>query len=235
MVASTSECMAEELKKVVKSTELKIEITPFGVDLKLFTPSSDLKKQNKAILIGTIKTLKEIYRIEDLVLAVAELFKLLEDDEELAKRIRVEIYGDGEQKPKLQELVKKLELENVVTLKGKIPNARVPEALEKFDVFCATSEKESFGVAIVEAMAMEVPVVVTDAEGFKEVVINHRTGLVVEKRNVHAIAEALKKLIVDKKLRNEYANAGRKRVEDLYDWEKNVDRMEKIYSRLKAM
>ena len=55
---------------------------------------------------------------------------------------------------------------------GKIPNEKVPEALNKLDIFCVTSilNSESFGVAVVEAMACEVPVVATDVDGFREVV-----------------------------------------------------------------
>ena len=68
--------------------------------------------------------------------------------EEICKQLQVEIYGDGPQKEELEKLIQELSLENVIYLKGQIPNKDVPQVLSQFDVFCATSFKESFGVAV---------------------------------------------------------------------------------------
>ena len=146
----------------------------------------------------------------------------------------MEIYGDGPQKEELEKLIQELSLENVVYLKGQIPNKDVPQVLSQFDVFCATSFKESFGVAVVEAMAMSLPVVVTDTDGFKEVVADGENGYIVPIGNEKAIALKLQELIIDRKKRECMGKAGRKRVEELYDWEKNVDTMEKLYDEVRV-
>ena len=144
------------------------------------------------------------------------------------------IDGDGPQKEELEKLIQELSLENVVYLKGQIPNKDVPQVLSQFDVFCATSFKESFGVAVVEAMAMSLPVVVTDTDGFKEVVADGENGYIVPIGNEKAIALKLQELIIDRKKRECMGKAGRKRVEELYDWEKNVDTMEKLYEEVRV-
>lgn len=235
MLASTSECMANQLRKVLEKPTLEIGITPFGVDLERFRIEETLKREDETILIGNIKTLEPVYRIGDLINATRVLKDSLENKQlsDISNRIRVHIYGDGKLRGELEQLIVKLSLENTVYLKGRIPNAEVPKILKEFDIFCATSEKESFGVSVVEAMAMEVPVVVSDAEGFKEVIEDGKTGFVVSSGGIETIAEKLERLILDTDLRRTLGKAGRKRVEKLYDWEKNVDAMEKLYKQLR--
>lgn len=237
MLASTSECMAQQLRRVLEKPDLDVKITPFGVNLELFSEKTSIEMSADEIVIGNIKTLKQVYRIEDLVKAIDLLLQKLREEgkKDVADKIRVHIYGDGDLREEIKKLIVSLSLEQVIFLKGRIPNTAVPETLQQFDIFCATSEKESFGVAVVEAMAMARPVVVTDAEGFREVAEDGVTGFVVQKRNVEAIAEGLKQLILDEDMRKRFGQAGRQRVETLYDWEKNVSTMEILYEQLKGL
>lgn len=237
ILASTSECMANQLRKVLEKPTLEIGITPFGVDLERFKMEGVPMKEDGTILIGNIKTLEPVYRIEDLINATRVLKNNLENKQlsDISNKIRVHIYGDGRLRGELEQLICKLSLEDTVYLKGRIPNEDVPDILNKFDVFCATSEKESFGVSVVEAMAMEIPVVVSDAEGFKEVVEDTKNGFVVPCGNIKVIAEKLERLVLDVRLREQFGKEGRKRVEKLYEWEKNVDTMEKLYKQLREL
>ncbi|NMR96591.1 glycosyltransferase family 4 protein, partial [Vibrio parahaemolyticus] len=152
---------------------------------------------------GIIKTLSPKYGIDDFIKAISILREKLinEGKPEVALKIQGKIYGDGEQKLELEQMISKLELDNIVSLEGKIPYNQVPSVLNEFDIFCATSISESFGVAVVEAMATELPVVATDALGFKEVVDDGITGLIARRKSPQEIACALKKLILDKSLR----------------------------------
>lgn len=229
MLASTSECMAQQLRNVMKNPHLQIVITPFGVNLERFIPDENKEKRKNEIFIGNVKALEAVYRIDDLIKAIAILKK-----RRLNVNLKVFIYGEGKQRSELEELIQQLQLEEEVFLKGKIPNSDVPNALRGLDIFCATSEKESFGVAVIEAMAMRKPVVASDAEGFQEVMEHNKTGFIVEKRNVKAIADKLEQLVLDKNLRQSFGQAGRRRVEILYDWEKNVDVMEDLYKQLRG-
>lgn len=233
-LASTSECMALQLKKVMKSENLKVEVTPFGIDLTLFDASKYKKeKQENVITIGIVKSLEKVYCIDDLILAVKYVLSNIEDEKKDSKfDIKLKIYGEGSQKETLQQLVQDLRIENHVDFCGRVNNQKVPDVLSEFDVFCATSKRESFGVAVIEAMAMELPVVVTDADGFKEVVGTDNNGIIVKKENPNDIARGIEKLILSKALREELGKNGRKRVEAYYDWNKNVDKMEEIYKSM---
>lgn len=234
-IASTSNSMARQVKKLLNSDTQNIEITPFGIDIEKFSPI-DGDNGCESITIGIIKTLAPKYGIDDFIEAIKILIDNLykKGEYEKAEKIIAKIYGDGKQKNELQNLINKLKLENVVSLEGRIPNTEVPLVLSDFDIFCATSvlDSESFGVAVVEAMAMKLPVVATDVSGFKEVVIDGKTGIIVERKCPDKIAEALQTLISNIQLRKDYGTNGRKRVETLYNWENNVTKMLEIYERL---
>ena len=156
---------------------------------------------------------------------------LMNVNKELFTKIHCDIYGDGSQKKELQLLINKLNLQNTVKLKGYIDNSLVPKVLSEMDIFCVTSISESFGVAAVEAQSMEVPVVATDADGFKEVVDDGVTGIIVKKKNPKSIAEGLMKLVLDKYLRQRMGKNGRKRIREKFDIEVNVLQMENAYKR----
>lgn len=233
-LASTSNCMANQLRKVMGNSNLEVAVTPFGVDTEKFSRKYSNSKKNLDFVIGNIKMLKPKYGVKEIILAVDKIVKDRDFVEQAGINIRFKIYGDGEQKKELYQIVKERNLEETVEFLGKIPNDKVPDALNGFDVFCAFSQldSESFGVAVVEAMAMEVPVVVSDVDGFKEVVDDSVTGFIVPRDDIEGCAEALKKLILDSDLRDRIGKAGRKRVLNFYDWKKNVDLMEDLYCKV---
>lgn len=229
-IASTSYCMADQVRKLLGQKSFPIEIIPFGVDIEKFSRKS-VKEDNGRICIGNIKSLEPIYGIADLIEAIGILRKNLESKglAEVSKKIIVQIYGDGGQKDEISKLIKQLQLTDTVELKGKIPNSKVPEALEMMDIFCVTSRNESFGVSTVEAMAMGLPVVATDVDGFREVVDDGNTGIIVARKNPFAIADGLEKLVLDEELRYLMGTNGIRRVMQFYNWDKNVDIMLKVY------
>lgn len=93
-------------------------------------------------------------------------------------------------------------------------------------------DSESFGVAAVEAMACGIPVIASDADGFKEVIEDGITGILVPKGDIDAIAESMYKLMHNDKLRKQMGQAGVQHVKKLYDWDNNVNNMEEIYYKM---
>lgn len=226
-IASTSIKMKEELLRQYSDIDKKIYITPFGVDTDKFK-KINLQRKSNEFRIGIVKTLKPKYGIADLILA----FSKLKNNMNSKLNIKLYIYGDGEQRAELEELIKKLNLDKDVFLEGKIKNDLVPQVLNSLDLFCATSilDSESFGVAVVEAMACELPVIVTNVDGFSEVVTNNETGIIVPRHNIEAIAEAMEKLIYDSDQRTKMGKFARKRVLENYSWKENVKYMISVYN-----
>jgi glycosyltransferase involved in cell wall biosynthesis len=231
-IASTSYSMAAQVENIM-GKKMDITITPFGVDTKLFRP---IKIKKRDFTFGVVKTLSKKYGIEYIIKAFKILLDRIEA-ENLSVEPKLEIYGKGNLEGELKELTKELDISDRVIFNGYIPNVNVPEAINAMDVFClgSESESESFGVAAVEAMACEVPVIATNVSGFKEVVVNGKTGIIVPKKDETSMAEAMYKLMRDSELREKMGEGGRRRVLELYDWEKNVDIMEDIYMQYKVL
>jgi glycosyltransferase involved in cell wall biosynthesis len=110
---------------------------------------------------------------------------------------------------------------------GPVPHAEVAGWLNRMDIYVAVSrlDSESFGVAVLEASACALPVVVSDAGGLPEVVVHNETGLVVPREDPASLAQALERLVADADLRRAFGAAGRKRVRQHYEWTRSVDRM----------
>jgi len=231
-VCSTSYAMARKVKKL--GVDIKnLHVTPFGVDSKVFALRENVKKNVSDITIGTVKSLSNKYGIDILIRAFSTAKKLVsEKNSEMASRMRLLIVGGGEQHRELQSLVKKLKLEKLTTFVGPIPHSDVPKYLHKLDIYLALSRSESFGVAVLEASACELPVIVSDVGGLPEVVKDDVTGLIVASENVEQAAKAIVKLVLDIQLRKNLGTAGRVYVSEHYDWQLNVDQMEKIYSKI---
>jgi glycosyltransferase involved in cell wall biosynthesis len=218
--------MAEETKKYTLKDVL---VTPFGVDLNLFNSYVKENSEEKKIVIGTIKALEIKYGIEYLIKAY-HIVKIKYPEKEL----KLLIVGEGNKKEDYEKLVIELGLQNDVEFTGKISFDKVPFYHNMIDIFVSVSvlDSESFGVAIVESSATEKPVVVSNVGGLPEVVEDGVTGFVVAPKDAVATANAIEKLIFDKKLRQLMGKAGRKRVESLYNWERNVEQMVEIYYKI---
>ena len=224
-IASTSFAMAEEARKVLGQPNKEITVTPFGVDINRFTPPENHVNNNRPI-IGIVKYLEPIYDIPLLIKAFAIVCEKRE------VRPLLHIYGGGKLLDELKELANSLGIGKDVVFFGTIHNAQIAKALQSFDIFVNCSVKESFGVAIVEAMSCGLPVVATDTAGYKEVVDDGVTGYILKDRKPETMAEKILELLGDSNLRASMGRAGRERVLELYDWEKNITIMETLYKKV---
>lgn len=226
-IASTSRVMKQQVKRLVM-LEKEIFVTPFGVDTTIFYPTP--KRNKETITIGIIKTIDEKYGQIYLVKAFNILIKQLKSlgFNDTAKKLRLEIVGDGPQRLAVQRLVAELRIEDCVTIYGQVSHSEVPNYLNKMDIACfpSTHESESYGVAAVEASACGLPVVVSNIGGLPEVVEDGKTGFLCEPKNPNDLAEKLYELVINPELRQKMGKAGRDFVLANYDWQENLRRME---------
>lgn len=120
------------------------------------------------------------------------------------------IIGDGEEKEKLQILIKQHGLEGRVHLLGFLPNAA--QYLPSFDCFLLSSVKEGLPYVILEAGLASLPVITTVIGGIPEIIDDTKTGLLFPPRDVDALARAIKWMIENPERRADLGTALYKRV-----------------------
>jgi len=228
-IASTSEAMAAHVKRLEKSIS-SVSVTPFGVDTKMFSPLAEAVSRDGNVVIGTVKTLDRKYGVDLLVKSFA---RLLADPEvmeaALSDSLTLRIVGDGPERPALEALAISERVAHRTQFIGAVSHSTVPRELRRLDIYVAASRFESFGVAVVEASACGLPVVVSDVAGLAEVVLHGQTGLVVERENIDALTDSIRSLVVDPGLRARLAAQGRSHVVSTYDWADCVTRMTEAY------
>ena len=108
----------------------------------------------------------------------------------------------------------------------------MPDLYQAMDLFVYPAYAEAFGMVLIEAMASGLPVISTDCDGVPEIVVHGRTGDLVPPRNADLLTEAVLALLEDRSKLLRYGAAGKQRVLELFDLEKNVDRIEVLYKNL---
>ncbi len=229
-VCSTSEVMAVVTQELCPGLR-HLTVVPFGVELARFSQRAEHSAESDQVIVGTVKSLYPKYGIDILINAFAEAkSQLLEMDGGKAPQLKLLIVGGGPEMQTLAELAQSRGID-ASALVGPVPHTQVPEMMQQLDIYVAVSraDSESFGVAVVEASATCLPVVVSNVGGLPEVVEAGITGIIVPRENVPETAAAIMKLALDPALRTRMGHAGRQRVEERYDWTKNADQMEEIY------
>ncbi len=100
------------------------------------------------------------------------------------------------------------------------------------DLFVLPSYREGFGISIIEASAMELPVITSDCVGCREAALDGETGILVPVKNVEQLTAAINKLVADPELCARLGQRGRQRVEEVFDQRKFWPALEAIYRGL---
>lgn len=144
-------------------------------------------------------------------------------------RFRLLLVGDGELRGRYQTLCKKLGIEDRVEFLGYRND--VPEILAMTDLSVLTSVKEGVPRAIIESMAMGIPVVATRVSGNREAVRHGESGFLVELDDVASFADTLERLITDPDLRTRIGTRARTIAEQEYDESSIVESLHRVYAK----
>jgi glycosyltransferase involved in cell wall biosynthesis len=146
--------------------------------------------------------------------------------------VRYIIVGSGPYLDKLKKRVRLKKVDKKVIFTGKVPFDDIPRYFAACNVFVlpSISRLEAFGLVILEAMASSKPVIVSNIPGVTEVVAEDVQGLHVEPMNAEDLAEKINILLSDEQMQRRMGDAGRKKVEEEYTWDKVVGQIEEVYS-----
>ncbi len=217
-------------KNVVTYTrvpEHRVEIVPLGIDLYQFNPTkysgSAARKAfglpSKGKLIGVMGRLDPQKGQEVLLRAVPALVKK-------HSNLHIVVAGDetaGESgyRSYLQNLCRALSIEPRVTF---LPFTRdVPRFMSALDAFVLPSYAETYGLVVIEAMAMGCPVIATNAGGVPEIIEHERTGLLVSPRDDRGLADAVDRILSNSTLRTRIVRAARSKAVNRYDFNFTVE------------
>lgn len=156
----------------------KIIVIPYGFNSDAFVKNYRRKiaVMSQNYLIGTLARLS----VEKDLPTLIKAFKILQTSN-LKNTYKLRIFGEGEFRNKIEDLIKSLNLEKDVQLMGKSMNPA--EELSKLDLFVLPSKFEGFGLVLLEAMAFNIPIIASNISTAKEVLGEDGAGVFFEQGN----------------------------------------------------
>jgi len=223
IVTCVSKSLMEDTREFFGITK-EIKVIPNFIDIDKYDKKHNLCERNMIAdgdekIIVHVSNFRPLKRIKD----VLEIFKKI-NEKINSKLIMV---GDGPDKKKAKEFLRKHNLKNKVIFLGK--TNQVDEILCSSDLFLLPSEKESFGLAALEAMALKVPVISSNAGGLKDLNINGNSGYTSDVGDIDSMAQNAIKILTDSSLEKKYRTQAFENAKK-YDIKKVIPLYEKIYN-----
>ena len=224
VVTAVSHSLIEETYEVVNTQkEIKTvynfidERVYFQRDMSQLRKEYGIQKEEKVLI--HISNFRKVKRVQDVVQSFALIVK--------QAKVKLLLVGDGPEFCTIVQLVKNLGIEDHVLFLGKQDN--VAELLAMSDVMLLLSEKESFGLVLLEAMACGVPCIGTRIGGIPEVIQHGETGYICELGDVEGVAQQAIQLLQDDTLHAKMAKRSMQVAYEQFGSEKIVSQYEAIY------
>lgn len=142
------------------------------------------------------------------------------------------LVGEGDMKKEVADYIEKHHLEHCIYLSDF--RTDVPRVLKAMDVFCLPSLWEGLSIALLEAMAMKKPIVVTPTDGTRELIEERKNGLIVDFNQPEKLADAYLLYKNNEELKQTCSENALKLIQDNYDSQRVSDAVSDIYKKLKA-
>ena len=196
-------------------------IDPGRYEKAVAVQSTNRWRQGDEKLLVHISNFRPVKRVMDVV----EVFHRVHT--EIPSRLL--LVGDGPDRPKVERHCRECDLCDAITFIGNLP--LVEEVLVDADLFLLPSETESFGLAALEALACEVPVIATAVGGLPEVVRDGANGYLLPVGDVEGMAAAALGLLRDEELRREFSRNAREWALERFDQATVVERYRRVYRK----
>ncbi|MFY0644187.1 MAG: N-acetyl-alpha-D-glucosaminyl L-malate synthase BshA [Bacteroidia bacterium] len=195
VVTTVSESLKADTYKYFNVDQKEIKVVPNFIDFNRFNklPKDHFKKaiapNNEKIIVHT-SNFRPVKRVGDVIRVFAEIQKHIP--------CKLLMIGDGPDRMNIENDCRQYEICDKITFLGK--QEAIEEILSVADLFIMPSETESFGLAALEAMACEVPVISTNTGGLPEVNIDGLTGFTSNVGDTEKMAKDALKILSDENL-----------------------------------
>jgi glycosyltransferase involved in cell wall biosynthesis len=204
----------------------KLIVLPNGINLKRFDELSKSirgEREKRILFVGRVEYAKGA----DLIITA---FSRLKD-----KHPNWTVELVGEIPPLFQSQMKDMitkDLESKVILAGPLYGGELAEKYRSSRILCFASRSESFGIALVEAMYFENAVISSDVGAARYILDYGNAGLIFEPEDVDQLTVCMDRLMGDETLRNRLVTAAKLRCEELFDWAKIIDELDRRISTI---
>jgi glycosyltransferase involved in cell wall biosynthesis len=204
----------------------KMPVIPSGIDTDRFQPlpAADYKQRlglpADCTAVGIVTRMRTRKGVEEFVRAIGELRRTRPD-------VHGVIVGEVSLDDVLEGIVREYGLDGHLSLLGR--RSDMPEVLSAFDLFVLSSHDEGMSNAVLEGMAMQLPVVATDVGGTGEVVRHGESGLLVPAKDPGALAAAMADVLADRERAGAMGRLGREIVVARFSAPAMVRQMEDLY------
>jgi len=199
-------------------TDEPVYIIPNGIDIKKYKPKTTTQTNNSILYVGRLE------RRKGLKYLLQAFQKLVTADPTL----QLQIAGDGSDRLKLETYVSENNIPNV-TFYGFVTEKEKLNLLAQAGVFCSPAiYGESFGIVLLEAMAMNLPVVAGNNPGYASVLKDRGTVSLVNPKDINEFASKLKLMLHDQELRHLWQKWAKSYVQQ-FSYKQVVDEYENLY------
>jgi glycosyltransferase involved in cell wall biosynthesis len=215
----------------------KVTVIPNAVDLERFVPgerdpvlAAALGVRDRDLVVGLVTSVTPYEGIHLLLDAIATL-------RAAGRPVRGLVVGEGTERPDLERRCKELGIRERVTFTGWVPTTRVVEYYRLFDVFVVPRVSQRVCELVTpikpyEAMAMSLPLVVSDVGALREMVVEGETALVFRAGDAGDLADAIDSLLSDADVRRTLGAGARAWVGEHRSWPHNAQRYRQLYRTL---
>ena len=218
------------LSKYEMFPQNKIDVIYNGIKPKKYEGSidADLKRKElglgaSEVIIGSVGRLCSVKSYNILIRAFGEVKKRLQN-------VKLLIVGNGALRDDLEALSRHMGLSDDIIFLGE--RRDVPELMKIFDVFTLSSNLEAASLALLEAMASDLPIVATNVGGNSELIKDNETGVLVDRGDYKKFADAIIRILQNPTVKNAMGEKGRKRVIEKFSFNRMIDEYIRLYRKL---
>jgi glycosyltransferase involved in cell wall biosynthesis len=198
----------------------KIKVIYNGVDSEKFNPQISGEAIRKKYSLGNSPLILAVGSSR-ILKGIVFLFYSLREIIKVCPNVKLLIVGvNSKYKKQVLPIIRRLGVQNSIVMVEYVPNNELPYYYASSDLVVLPSLMENFPVVALEAMSSGKPIVASRVGGIPEVVKDNENGILVEPANVDQMVDALLCLLGNSSMRNKMGIAGRKMVEEKFDWKK---------------